>query len=81
MRRQRIADGVVDLVALRAAVGGDHALALLEEEARGEHRLVQQAAAVAAQVEHQPLGALAVEPLDRMGQLAVGALLKVAKRT
>ncbi len=39
-----------------------------------EHRLVEQAAAVAAQVEHEALGAAAVEALDLLAQLAVGAL-------
>ena len=48
----------------RDAAAHRHDLAVLDEEARHEHRLGEQAAAVAAQVEHDALGALACGTLS-----------------
>ncbi len=48
-----------------------HDLAVGQERARDELRLLDQAAAVAAQVEHDPVGALLHAPLDRVVDLRV----------
>jgi hypothetical protein len=69
---QRIAGRVERPRALGAAVGGDDH-AVRDEDARDQDCLRQQPAAVAAQVEHQPLGPLRVEPLDLLAELAVRA--------
>ncbi len=78
---ERVADRLVGGLPLGAALGRDDR-ALVDEHARGEHRLVEQPAAVAAQVEDQALGALAVQALDRRrAARRATPWLKVAKRT
>ena len=57
-RVDRVALGVVGLARPRASLG-DHDGPVLEEDRGDQDRLLQQAAAVAAQVEDQALGALA----------------------
>ena len=73
-RIDRVADRLVVALALGPALGRDDGSPSSTKTLDDEHRLVEQAAAVAAQVEHQALGALAVEALDRLAQLAVRAL-------
>ena len=73
-RRQVAADRLVDGAALGPRTGRDDDLALGQEDARGQHRLLQQPAAVAAQVEDDALGAGCSTFLDRAPQEGVGAL-------
>ena len=50
-----------------------HDRARLLEDRGGQDRLVEEAAAVAAEVEHDPLGAVGEQAVDRLAELAVGA--------
>ena len=58
LRRDRVADRVVDRAPLGPRVGGDDR-PVLDEDAAAEHRLLEQAAAVVAQIQDQALGPLA----------------------
>ena len=81
-RRQVAADGLVDAVALGARVGRDDDLVLGQEDAGAQHRLVEQAAGVAAQVEHDPLRPFAARPCaPRRRSCAWAPSLKLSMRT
>ena len=69
-----VADGLVDGVALGAGVGGDDDFVLGQEDAGAQHRLLEQAAAVAAQVEHDPFRALLLDLFDPFAQRPRGRL-------
>ena len=71
--RQVVADGLVDGVALGARVGRHDDFVLGQEDAGAQHRLLEQAAAVAAQVEHDPFGPFLLHLFDRFAQQRVDA--------
>jgi hypothetical protein len=74
--RDRVAVGLEHVAGPRASVG-DHDRALGDEHARGLDRLVEEATAVAAQVEHDRLRPLAHALGDHAMELVAGALGEV----
>ena len=68
----RVARRLEHALRARAPVGRDDR-AVGDEDARDQHRLVQQPAAVVAQVEHDALRALVQQVVDRLAHLAVRA--------
>ena len=73
--------GGVELVVLplRAAAGRDHQGPLLHELLGDAHRLVEQAAGIGAQVEHQAGGAVGLEPIERGAHLGARGLGEVGQ--
>ena len=70
----------VILVGVRhAAARVDDHVAALQEPVRDLDRLIERAAGVVAQVEHQPLHPLRLQLLERVAELAVGRLGEVAQ--